>query len=146
MRELIEALIMLELQKGLAQSQASEQNRILDTIFNGTQKAAQIVRNIKNISSGEAPVAVPELYKEPPILETEEMKVKAPAPFAEFEPELTLKTKLEEAMEALAALRVSLAAQKRNLGVSGALPRAEITAHEAELYRINIMLYDYYIR
>jgi len=137
---------MLELQKGLAQSQASEQNRILDTIFNGTQKAAQIVRNIKNISSGETPVAVPELYKEPPILETEEMKVKAPVPFSEFEPELTLKTKLEEAMEALAALRVSLAAQKRNLGASGALPRVDITAHEAELYRINIMLYDYYIR
>ena len=137
---------MLELQKTLAKSQASEQSRILDTIFNGTQKAAQIVRNIKNISSGSEALPVPDLYKEPPILEPETMKVKAPAPFAEFEPELTLKTKLEEAMEALAALRVSLAAQKRNLGVSGALPRAEITAHEAELYRINIMLYDYYIR
>lgn len=138
---------MLELQKTLAKSQASEQNRILDTILNGVQKAAQVVTNIKNISSGSAALPIPDLYKEPPIImETEEMKVKAPLPFAEFEPELTLKTKLEEAMEALAALRVNLAAQKRNLGVSGALPRVDITAHEAELYRINIMLYDYYIR
>ena len=146
MREIIEALIMLELQKTLAKSQASEQSRILDTILDGAQKAAQIVTNIKNISLGSAPVVVPELYKEPPILEIEEMKVKAPVPFAEFEPELVQKTKLEEAMEALATLRVNLAAQKRNLGVSGALPRVDITAHEAELYRINIMLYDYYIR
>jgi hypothetical protein len=53
---------MLEVSKELVKSQNEEQKNILDTILDGAQKAAQVVQNIKTISSGSDPKPVEPLY------------------------------------------------------------------------------------
>jgi hypothetical protein len=78
MLELIERLIMLELSKNLAKSQAEEQKVLLDTLLDGAQKAAQVVSNIKCISSGGEPKVTAPLYKNEPIKEQQVMDLRPP--------------------------------------------------------------------
>jgi hypothetical protein len=67
---------MLEVSKALAKSQNEEQKNILDTILDGAQKAAQVVQNIKVISSGSDPKPTEPLYH--PTIEKEEEMVTPP--------------------------------------------------------------------
>lgn len=78
LNDLIERLIMLEISKSLAKSQAEEQKNLLDTILDGAQKAAQVVQNIKTISTGSDPKSIEPLYK--PQKESETMVTKPQMP------------------------------------------------------------------
>lgn len=69
---------MLEASKEVLKSSALEQKNLLDTILDGAQKAAQVVSNIKSISSGSDPKPLEPLYKD--TQRKEEDMVKPPQP------------------------------------------------------------------
>lgn len=99
--ELIERLIMLELSKEIARSQAAEQKNILDTILDGAQKAAQVVNNIKSISSGMEPKQTSPLF-----CEKENFMAKTPVipPFMVSESD----SSLSSTCDAIASIRSKL--------------------------------------
>lgn len=96
---------MLEVSKALAKSQNEEQKNILDTILDGAQKAAQVVQNIKVISSGSDPKPTEPLYHPPQEKEENEMVTPPKMPSFLQKPQAPKTDPLIAVFEALTKVR-----------------------------------------
>lgn len=126
---------MLELQKRLARDHVTEQQRIMDTILNGAEKAAKIVTNIRKVKDGE------ELLDIKPLLEKKEMfRRKAPEPpVFESVKEVTLKHPIEDILDQFTDVRVMLSNVRKSVSSSSG-----IIDVEKRLYDINKAIHEYY--
>jgi hypothetical protein len=135
MLELIERLIMLELSKEIAKSQAAEQKNILDTILDGAQKAAQVVNNIKCISAGDDPKPTSPLYeKEPVTMPTKE----APTPPSFAAKSFAPKDPIAMVSEAIESIRshIETVYQQRSIA------KSDLEPIMSALYDLHLDLYE----
>ena len=128
--ELIERLIMLELSKEIARSQAAEQKNILDTILDGAQKAAQVVNNIKSISSGMEPKQTNPLF-----CEKENFMPKAPITPSFMSQEVD---SLSSACDAIATIRSKLDALYKEQIIS----KIDLQPIMKELYDLHLAVFN----
>ncbi len=136
MRDIIERLIMLEISKGLAKSQAEEQKNLLDTILDGAQKAAQVVQNIKSISTGSDPKATEPLYK--PVKEPEAMINKPQMPSFLQKPTISKNEPMLGIFEAISKIRSKVDALFE-IEVIGKADAHEIAK---DLYELHMAVYQ----
>jgi hypothetical protein len=127
---------MLEISKGLAKSQAEEQKNLLDTILDGAQKAAQVVQNIKTISTGSDPKVIEPLYK--PAKEPEPMVTKPTMP-SFLKPTISKQDPMLGVFEAIAKIRSKVDALFE-IEVIGKADAHEIAK---DLYDLHMSVYQY---
>lgn len=134
MIELIERLIMLELSKEIAKSQAAEQKNILDTILDGAQKAAQVVNNIKTISAGNDPKPTSSLYEKEPVT----MPKEAPMPPSFAAKSFTTKDPIAMVSEAIESIRshIETVYQQRSIA------KSDLEPIMSALYDLHLDLYE----
>lgn len=145
MLEIIERLIMLELSKNLAKSQAEEQKVLLDTLLDGAQKAAQVVSNIKCISSGGEPKITTPLYKpqpSEPIMEKTSMDLRPP-----MEPTfMAPKTPVFDESKALLSVYDRLGfiqGKLDNIYVTGICGKADLEPLMKDTFELRKNIYEY---